>query len=182
MSWRFSQIIGQKVLLRPFLGSDITPEYVSWLNDPEVVRHSNQRFIQHTESSCRAYWESFLNTPNLFISVRTLAVDIPVGTMTAYVSLPHETVDIGILIGRKSVWGSGVGQDAWNTLVNWFIEQLRIRKVTAGTLSSNIAMLRLMECSGMHCEAIRPKQELLDGVPVDIHYYGKYGSGNGASR
>ena len=27
----------------------------------------------------------------------------------------------------------------------------------------------------MHCEAIRPKQELLDGEPLDMHYYGKYG-------
>lgn len=171
----FSQLSGRKVLLRPFLQSDITPEYVSWLNDPEVVRHSNQRFIKHTESSCRAYWESFLNTPNLFLSIRCLDGDLAFGTMTAYVSVPHGTVDIGILIGRKAVWGSGVGQDAWDTLVNWFIDDRRIRKVTAGALSSNKAMIRIMERSGMHCEAIRPKQELLDGEPLDMHYYGKYG-------
>lgn len=175
MTESFAQISGRKVLLRPFLQSDITSEYISWLNDPEVVRHSNQRFIRHTESSCRAYWESFLNTPNLFLSVRTLADDLPVGTMTAYVSLPHGTVDVGILIGRKSMWGTGVGQDAWDTLVNWFIEHRRIRKVTAGALSSNKGMLRIMERSGMYCEAIRPKQELLDGEALDMHYYGKYG-------
>lgn len=172
----FDQLLGRKILLRPFLQSDITPEYISWLNDPEVVRHSNQRFIRHTEASCRAYWNSFLATPNLFLSVRTMTDDdLPIGTMTAYVSLPHGTVDIGILIGRKSVWGTGVGQDAWDTLVNWFTEHRRIRKVTAGALSSNKAMIRIMERSGMHCEAIRPKQELLDGEPLDVHYYGKYG-------
>jgi hypothetical protein len=32
-----------------------------------------------------------------------------------------------------------------------------------------------MEQSGMQCEAIRPKQEVFEGVPLDIHYYGKYG-------
>lgn len=172
----FSQISGRKVLLRPFLQLDITPEYISWLNDPEVVRHSNQRFIKHTQSSCQGYWASFLNTPNLFLSIRTLDDDLAVGTMTAYLSVPHETADIGILIGRKAVWGSGVGQDAWNTLVNWLIEDRRIRKVTAGALSSNKAMIRIMERSGMHFEALRPKQELLDGEPLDLHYYGRYGS------
>lgn len=175
MTEGFDRLLGRKVLLRPFLQSDITPEYISWLNDPEVVRHSNQRFVLHTESSCQAYWESFLNTPNLFLSVRTLADDLAIGTMTAYVSLPHGTADIGILIGRKSVWGTGVGQDAWNTLVNCLIDQPSIRKVTAGTLSSNAAMIRIMERSGMCCEAIRPKQEMLDGEPLDLHYYGKYG-------
>lgn len=167
--------MGHKVLLRPFLQSDITPEYISWLNDPEVVRYSNQRFIQHTESSCRAYWDSFLNTPNLFLSITTLHGNYAIGTMTAYVSVPHETVDIGLLVGRKSSWRTGVGQDAWNTLVNWFIEERQIRKVTAGALSINKAMIRIMERSGMHCEAIRPKQELLDGELLDLHYYSKYG-------
>lgn len=175
MSDDFKQLVGRKVLLRPFQQSDITSEYISWLNDPDVVRYSNQRFVTHTELSCLKYLETFLNTSNLFFSVRTKADDLAVGTMTAYVSVPHGTADIGILIGQKSVWGTGVGQDAWDTLLNWLIDQRRVRKVTAGTLSSNKAMIVIMERSGMHREAVRPKQEMLDGEPVDLHYYGKFG-------
>jgi [ribosomal protein S5]-alanine N-acetyltransferase len=174
MTEGFNQLTGSKVLLRPFLRSDITSEYISWLNDPDVVRFSKQRFIKHTEESCRVYWESFRDTSNLFLSVRTQTEDLPVGTMTAYVFLPHGTADIGILIGRKSLWGKGVGQDAWDTLMRWLIERRRIRKVTAGTLSCNKGMIRIMERSGMRCEAIRPNQKLLDGEPLDIHYYAKY--------
>jgi ribosomal-protein-alanine N-acetyltransferase len=176
---RFDKLVGRKVYLRPFKKKDITPEYISWLNDPEVVRHSNQRFITHSESSCQAYLESFENGPNLFLSVRTQLDDLAIGTMTAYIAPQHGTVDIGILIGRKSVWGQGVGQDAWDTLITWFIEKYHIRKVTAGTLSSNKAMIRIMERSGMHCEAIRPKQELLNGAALDLHFYGKYGQVTG---
>lgn len=176
MNESFAQISGCKILLRPFLQSDITPEYISWLNDPEVVRYSNQRFIKHTETSCRAYLDSFRGTPNMFLSVRTLVSNRQVGTMTAYVSLLHETVDIGILIGRKSMWGTGVGQDAWDTLINWFITDRRIRKVTAGTLSENKGMLRIMERSGMRREAILPGQELLAGKPLDVYRYAKYSS------
>lgn len=178
----FVSLSGRSVLLRPFEQSDITPEYVAWLNDPEIVRYSNQRFIVHTESSCRAYRESFLNTPNLFVSVRTQGEDLAIGTMTAYVSPQHGVADIGIMIGRKSAWGQGTGQDAWNTLVSWFINERRIRKVAAGAMGSNRAMIRIMERSGMHCEAVRPRHELLDGEPQDLHFYGKYGQATVSAR
>lgn len=95
--------------------------------------------------------------------------------MTAYVSMPHGTVDIGILIGHKTFWGAGLGQDAWDTLIKWFIEVQRIRKVTAGALASNTAMILIMKRAGMGFEAVRPKQELFEGVPMDLHYYCKYG-------
>ncbi|MFH2135423.1 MAG: GNAT family protein [Pseudomonadota bacterium] len=172
----FNDLLGEKVLLSHFVESDITSEYISWLNDPQVVRFSNQRFVCHTEKSCQNYYDSFANSPNLFICVRTLNDNVAVGTMTAYVSPHHETVDIGIMIGRRSVWGAGVGQDAWNTLLNWFIGQRRIRKVTAGAMRCNAPMIKLMERSGMKLEATRSKQELLDGVPHDILYYSKFGS------
>lgn len=170
----FTTLLGSKVLLRPFEASDITPEYISWLNDPEVVKYSNQRFVRHTEASCRRYLDSFVNTENLFISVRMQNDDVAVGTMTTYVSPQHETADIGIMIGRRSVWGSGVGQDAWNTLLDWLIDQRRIRKVTAGTMRCNQAMIKLMERSGMTLEAVQAKQELLDGIPQDLLYYAKF--------
>lgn len=170
----FDSLSGSKVVLRPFESTDITAEYIAWLNDPQVVRYSNQRFVRHTEESCRCYYESFANTANLFVSVRMPGDDLAVGTMTAYVSSQHETVDLGIMIGRRSVWGGGVGQDAWNTLLEWFIVQRRIRKATAGTMRCNQPMIKLMERSGMTLEAMHPKQELLDAVPQDLLYYGKF--------
>ena len=162
---------GSKVLLRPFELSDITPEYVSWLNDPEVVRYSNQRFVTHSEDSCRHFYDSFKNSHNHFLSIRLQDDDLAVGTMTAYVSPQHETVDIGIMIGNRSVWGKGIGQDAWNTLLHWFISQPTIRKITAGTMCCNQGMIKLMERSGMKLEGSQKKQELLDGIPQDILFY-----------
>lgn len=174
MATAFDTLVGSKILLRPFTLADITPEYVAWLNDPEVVRYSNQRFARHTEESCRRYYDTFIDSPNLFVSVRMKSDDLAVGTMTAYLFPHHETVDIGIMIGRRSVWGAGLGQDAWDTLLNWFIDERRIRKVTAGTMRCNLPMIKLMERSGMVLEAVRPEQELLDGAPQDLLFYGKF--------
>ncbi len=174
MHAEFDRLQGAKVVLSPFSVEDITDEYVAWLNDPEVVKYSNQRFVSHTLESCRRYYQGFAGSANLFVSVRSKADGTAIGTMTAYVSPHHQTVDIGIMIGCRSVWGTGMGQDAWNTLLNWFIGERRVRKVTAGTMRCNAPMVKLMERSAMTLEAIRPQQELLDGVPQDMLYFGKF--------
>jgi len=165
---------GRKVLLRKFSQSDIDNTYISWLNDPDVVRFSNQRFLEHDFESCLRYLVSFNGAENMFISVRCLSDGRSLGTMTAYVANHHGTVDVGIMIGDKSAWGLGYGQDAWNTLTDWLLEQDGIRKVTAGTLACNTGMIKLMERSGMHHEATRKAQEVINSEAVDILYYARF--------
>ena len=171
---RFSCLLGEKTALSQFTANDITSEYLSWLNDPEVVKYSNQRFRTHTLATCMDYFTSFASTENLFIKVERKTDGLFVGTMTAYYNSAHRTVDIGIMLGRRTVWGSGLGQDAWRTLLAWLLAQDSVRKVTAGTMRCNRAMVRLMEHSGMTLEAVRPQQELLDGMPQDLLYYGVF--------
>jgi len=170
----FERLVGKKTVLEPFLARDITDEYIAWLNDPEVVKYSNQRFLRHTPETSRNYLAGFDGTDNLFIKITRKADAQPIGTMSAYYSTPHRTVDVGIMIGKRSVWGGGLGQDAWNTLLDWLLALECVRKLTAGTLRCNLAMLKLMERSGMRLEAVRPQQELVDGQPQDLLYYGKF--------
>jgi len=165
---------GNKVLLKRFVQSDIGKTYISWLNDPDVVRFSNQRFLEHDFESCLRYLASFDGTKNLFINVRNLSDERSLGTMTAYVSSHHGTADVGIMIGDKSAWGLGYGQDAWNTLTDWLLEQNGTRKITAGTLACNTGMIKLMERSGMHHEATRKAQEVINSEAVDILYYARF--------
>lgn len=165
---------GKKVRLTRFTATDITDNYIGWLNDPVVTRFSNQRFLCHDRTSSERYLASFDGTPNLFVSVRRLDDGRAIGTMTAYISPHHGTADVGILIGDRSAWGSGFGQDAWDTLTNWLASHPGIRKVTAGTLACNAPMIRLAERSGMELEGRRSGQELVDGEPVDILYFAHF--------
>jgi len=145
----------------------LTPRYVGWLNDPEVVRYSEQRFTTHTLESCRAYLESFAGTDNLFLAL--IADPEPlghIGNMTAYVDR-HGVVDVGILIGERAVWGHGYGSEAWQAVCRALIEG-GARKITAGTLSVNKGMLAVMERSGMVPDGRRVRQSLVDGAPVDV--------------
>lgn len=165
---------GEKVALLPFSVADIDETYIGWLNDSEVVKFSNQRFLAHDSESCFRYLTSFVGTENLFMSVKKLSDGSPVGTLSAYVSRNHGTVDVGIMIGDKTIWGLGYGQDAWDTLTNWLLISNHTRKLTAGTLACNYGMIKLMERSGMTLEAVRKAQELVDGKPVDMLHYSKF--------
>lgn len=165
---------GQKVCLRPFAMGDIGENYIGWLNDPQVVRYSNQRLHRHDRASSERYLASFSGTDNLFIAITDKADHRLLGTMTAYVARAHGTADVGLMVGERSVWGQGIGQDAWNTLCGWLLEQAGLRKLTAGAARPNAAMVRIMERFGMQLEAVRREQELIEGQPVDLLYYARF--------
>lgn len=172
----FPELSGDKVVLRPFGPQDITNAYVGWLGDPEVTRFSNQRFRTHTLDTCRDYLASFEGTPNRFVSIHDKASGEAIGTMTAYANPHHGTCDVGIMIGNRDYWSGGYGQEAWNLLLDWLLspDGGGIRKVTAGTLSCNGGMVKLMERSGMAREGVRVAQEIVEGAPQDMVLYGRF--------
>ena len=169
-----SPLYGSRLKLATFLNSDITFDYLSWLNDPHVTRFSNQRFSDHTVETSTTFLNSFKGTTNLFLSIRVRDSNAMIGTITAYVNQHHRTADMGLLIGRRDLWGLGYGQEAWNTLGSWLLETRTLRKLTAGTATENIGMRRIMERFGMHHEATKERQELIDGLPHDLVFYAKF--------
>lgn len=165
---------GSQILLKPFLATDINDIYVSWLNNKNVMKFSNQRFFVHDNFSCMRYQASFKGSDNLFLGIHSLSEDRLIGTMTAYISRNHGTADVGIMIGDRSLWGMGYGLDAWVTMIDWLLGSKGIRKLTAGTLACNLGMIKVMEQSGMTLEGARKSQEIIEGHPVDVLYYAKF--------
>ena len=165
---------GKSVELRLFGEEHINDQYLGWLNDPEVVRYSNQRFRRHDEASSRAYLQLFQGSGNLFLAIHLAHSGKFIGTMTVHLSIPHETADIGILIGDRSCWGQGVGKDAWSTLVSLLLESDKVRKVTGGTLRCNVGMIKVMAKTGMSPDGVRIGQELVEGTPQDILHFARF--------
>jgi len=169
-----ARLSSARIALRPMTPADITPDYIGWLNDPDVVRHSNQRFVRHDRASCERYLASFDGSPHLFASVRLLGTDEAIGTLTAYRNPHHGTADIGILMGQRRVWGQGLGGEAFRLLADWLARQRGLRKLSCGTLSTNTAMLKLAESAGFQREAVRVAQELVDGEPADVVHFARF--------
>jgi RimJ/RimL family protein N-acetyltransferase len=168
------KLITPRLLLRPFEAADINTTYLSWLNDPQVTRFSNQRFSRHSVEDCEAYLASFAGSSNSFLLIEQLEDQRPIGTATAYRSVQHGTADIGLMVGERHCWGQGYGREAWKAVLEALLAEKGIRKVTGGTARINKAMVQIMEQSGMQLEAVRARHELIEGQPVDILYYARF--------
>mgnify|MGYP001607997036 CR=1 FL=1 len=165
---------GRNVELRHFSEDHINDRYLNWLNDPEVLRYSNQRFKSHDYESCRTYLKSFQGTGNLFLAIHVKPSGLFVGTMTAYFSSPHKTVDIGIMIGDKGLWGKGIGRDAWGSLTSFLLNTSLVRKVTGGTVRCNVGMVKIMLKTEMQPDGVRIAHELVGNIPQDILYFARF--------
>ncbi len=164
----------KRLYLYPFSEGLLTENYVSWLNDAEVVKYSEQRHKKHTIQSCREYFQTLESSSHyLWAVTEKNAEKEHIGNINAYIDDKNSIAEVGILIGCKMAWGKGYGLEAWNAVCE-FLFQKGIRKIIAGTVATNKGMLCIMKKSGMKTEGIRKNQYVIDGMEVDMILVAKF--------
>lgn len=165
------EIKTKRLLIVPFSEKHLHEKYVGWLNDRELMRYSEQRHKKHDLEECRLYWKSFEGTPNYFWAVEEIENGLGhIGNITAFVDENNQIADLGIMIGAQATRNKYYGIEAWIGVCNYLFNNLPIRKLTAGTLSINIPMLKIMNRAGMVEDGIRKKHFLVEEQEVDIIY------------
>jgi ribosomal-protein-alanine N-acetyltransferase len=167
-------LYSERLALFHYTWGDVTDRHVEWLNDPEVVRYSEQRHMLHTTSTQSDYLFNFKNHHANDHIWRISLNEADIGTITAYVDDINKVANMGILVGDKSVWGKGYGTEAWSAVMNWLFAKRDIRKVEAGFALPNTGMRRICNKSGMKYEGSRPDHFLIDGKPEYLDLYGKF--------
>lgn len=165
-------LTARRLDLRPFGELFLSERYVGWLNDPQVVRFSELRHARHTLEACRAYLRSFESSAGFYwaIIVKEEALG-HIGNISVHVDVPNQVADIGILLGEKQAWGQGYGSEAWGAVCTFLLTLPNVRKITAGAMASNAAMVRMALKSGMVEESRRPDHFLLNGQPEAAVYW-----------
>lgn len=166
---QFPVIKTRRLLITPFAERHLTARYVGWLNDPDVVRNSEQRHKRHNMDTCRLYWQSFKRSPHYFWAIEEKENGLGhIGNINAYRNERHQLADVGIMIGAKDSWNKHYGLEAWFGVCHYLIHQAGVRKLTAGALSVNTPMIRLMHRAGMINDGIRARHYLCDDREVDV--------------
>lgn len=164
-----------RLKLVPFSERHVTNRYVGWLNDPEVVRYSEQRHRRHTINSCRLYLQSHSGNPNYFWAIEALDTALGhIGNIGVTVDRPNRVGDIAIILGERTVWGRGYGVEAWSAVCRYLLSDGGLRKVSAGTMACNKGMLGIIRKVGMVEECRRPRQFLVEGKEIDLVYAAIY--------
>ena len=150
-----------------FSDSHITESYVSWLNDVDVVRFSEQRHFKHTLNSCRSYYDAKVDGDDLFLAIET-GFGLHIGNVGVAFDRFNNVADLSILIGDKSFWGKGIGLMVWSRIIDYLFVEKNVRLVTAGTMSENHGMIRLMEKSNMLFEGQLRARFILEGKSINM--------------
>jgi ribosomal-protein-alanine N-acetyltransferase len=151
-----------------------TRNNLAWLKDPDVVRYSQQRHQFHTLSSQHRYVSSFAGASKLW-GIYFVETGEHVGNLSATHDEPNNVCDVGIMIGEKKYWGKGLGREAWKAACDWLISKDggNMRKLEAGCMRPNVAMLRIISNSGFKQEGELLNHFLLDGAPVSGLLFGR---------
>jgi RimJ/RimL family protein N-acetyltransferase len=162
-------------LIEPQIMPTALEAQVDWLNDPEVVRYSEQRHKIHTVESQIAYVMSFLGSQH---TLRSIVIDdgntgLFIGSLTAYIDPYNSVANVGILIGHKASWGKGYGTEAWIMFCNSLFES-GIRKIEAGCMSINVGMIEICRKYKMEREGTRPEHFVYQGLGCSLLQFGKF--------
>ncbi len=171
----FKDIHLDRLSIVRFSENHLTQNYVDWLNNPDVVKYSEQRHKNHTLESCRQYYEAMLVSDDLFLAIEATEGGYGhIGNLGVAFDKHNQVADVSILVGEKNIWGRGFATIAWNAVLGYLLREEAVRKVTAGTMSINTPMLRLIERSGMIIEGYRKNHFIVNNVFSDMVLAAKF--------
>lgn len=161
--------------LVPFADRHMTQTYVDWLQDPILMRYSEQRHRSHDLESCRRFVESFATSPHFLWAIEAVDQDHKhIGNITATLDPNNGLADIGLLIGADRCQGRGYGSQAWQAVMTYLHTLPHLHKITGGCLAPNTAMVRIMQNAGMIPDGRRKNHYLVDQCPTDIVYFAQW--------
>jgi ribosomal-protein-alanine N-acetyltransferase len=140
---------------RPY--TEVIPEHLDWLNDPDLMRFSEQRHIEHTPETVMAYAAA----ADYFCGIYD--GDKFVGTIAGHVDRWNDVCDLGILVG---ISGYSYGGRAWRKALS----RLDHRMITAGAMAYNWPMVRIMQ-ETMEYDHTRSGIFMYKGAPADGVFY-----------
>ncbi len=148
--------------------TDVSSNYVSWLNNPDVNCYLESRFMTHTQDSTSKFVESCLDdSAVLFLGIRYLGRK-HVGNIKINVNKHHQLGEVGILLGETNVWGKGIASRAISMIIDISRTELSLRKLSAGCYASNFGSRKAFLKAGFYIEGQRKDHFLLNGKSEDI--------------
>ena len=158
-----------QIFLRSLSVSDVTEEYVEWMNNPEIIQFIGSRNKNNSRENIEKYVAKFDNKSAFHLGIFIKEPERHVGNISIHCDLANKTASTGVLIGDKSVWGSDIVIRARRLVLKFLFEDMDIFKVTGTPFSRNIPALFNYKKQGFIIEGTQKDQVLLaDNTRVDL--------------
>jgi ribosomal-protein-alanine N-acetyltransferase len=165
---------GERVYLRALVEEDAQGPYPTWFNDPEVCRGNSHHVLPYGRAAALDYIRHVNQArDSLVLAIVTRDGDRHVGNIALQGIHPvYHSAELSIVIGDRSVWGTGVGTEAAHLLCDHGFSAMNLYRIGCGTFDDNVAMRRLAAALGMREEGRRRQAAFKQGRWVDVVEYG----------
>jgi ribosomal-protein-alanine N-acetyltransferase len=170
----FDSLHTDRLTLRPFETSDI-PALVPLIGAREVAATTLRIPHPYTESDAIAYITSARENRSRGDELRLAIVlqdsDSLCGGIGLRIEPEHHRAELGYWIGVH-YWNQGIATEAARALVDYGFESLKLNRIFAGYVSTNLASASVLKKIGMRYEGCRRSHSVKWGQFLDIELYG----------
>ncbi|MQF70519.1 GNAT family N-acetyltransferase [SAR202 cluster bacterium AD-812-D07_MRT_10900m] len=160
-----------QVALSPLVPDDVTEQYVSWLNDPQVNRFLEARHAApHTVQSTRKFVESCIQAGRIHWGI--FVDNEHVGTVTATVDWHNKRAEVSNVVGVARFRGSQVAKLSLGGALDYMFGELNLNRVDAGVYANHIGGISLLASLGFRQEAVITQRFVFGSGYVDGLLFG----------
>lgn len=128
-------------LLRSLTAQDVTPRFVEWLNNSDMLSGLNLASLNLNLEQLKAFVSRFDNHNSFIIGIFDPSNGLLIGFYTLDINHVHRTGNITTGLGEKDYQGKGVLWATIDALLDHFYLYRGVEKVTARILARNLRML-----------------------------------------
>ncbi len=163
-------ITGRRIYLREVCEVDVSEAYRSWINDPEVNRFLETRFLPRSIKNIKEYVNQKGGNENEpFFAICLLESDQHIGNIKlGPINWVHRKADISLVIGAKEFWGKGYAVEAISLVTDYAFNVIGLNKVKAGVYAANLASISAFEKCGFLKEALLRNEVFCEGHFMNV--------------
>jgi ribosomal-protein-alanine N-acetyltransferase len=172
-----SPIITPRLELKTLDATNMSPHYLSWLQDTEVTQYLEIRHAPPLSNEALLASVDKVNADphSLLLGIFLKDADKHIGNIKiGPINAAHKRADIGFLIGEKNCWGQGFGSEAIVALAEYAGTGLGLEKLTAGCYEQNIGSAKVLTKAGFVNDARLPRHAIFGGKRVDVFLFGRF--------
>lgn len=161
---------GTKVQLKPLERKHLS-KCVEWLNDPEVTENLSFSEPISMEGEQRWYENLLRDDSTKVYAIETLSGE-HIGNVGLHdINMKDRKAELGIFIGKKSLWGKGYGTEAVSLALKLAFEGLNLNRVHLRTFTGNKRAQKCYEKVGFKKEGVLRQDSFKSGEYVDSVVY-----------
>ena len=164
------------ILKKLNLKKDISNKYQNWMNDFEVHKYTEQKYIKHSLADIRNFVRKKNKSKNEFlygIFLKKNNLNIHIGNIKlGPINFMHKYAAISYFIGEKELWGNGHATLAIKEIIK-IAKKKGIKKLKAGLYEMNIGSKKVLTKNGFKIEGKFKSEIIYKGKRFNSYWFGK---------